>query len=167
MKRFALLATALLAALPLASQESAPHAPAPPRHFYRLNYVLKETEEGKVVNQRSFSLTSSSGDHFNPRLRAGSRFPVRDAEKVNYIDVGVNLDSHLDEGPDGLVVEVTAEISSPATEPTGSSASPVIRQVRTNALAIVALNKPITLFTIDDPASHHRFELEVTATPQH
>ena len=140
MKRFALLATVLLAALPLASQESAPHAPAPPRHFYRLNYVLKETEEGKVVNRRSFSLTSSSGDHFNPRLRAGSRFPVRDAEKVNYIDVGVNLDSHLDEGPDGLVVEVTAEISSPATEPTGSSASPVIRQVRTNALAIVALN---------------------------
>jgi len=139
-KRFALLATVLLAALPLASQESAPHAPAPPRHFYRLNYVLKETEEGKVVNRRSFSLTSSSGDHFNPRLRAGSRFPVRDAEKVNYIDVGVNLDSHLDEGPDGLVVEVTAEISSPATEPTGSSASPVIRQVRTNALAIVALN---------------------------
>jgi hypothetical protein len=166
-KRFALLATALLAALPLASQESAPQAPAPPRHFYRLNYVLKETEEGKVVNQRSFSLTSSSGDHFNPRLRAGSRFPVRDAEKVNYIDVGVNLDSHLDEGPDGLVVEVTAEISSPATEPTGSSASPLIGQVRTNALAIVALNKPITLFTIDDPASHHRFELEVTATPQH
>ena len=167
MKRFALLATVLLAALPLASQESAPHTPALPRHFYRLNYVLKEAEEGKVVNRRSFSLTSSSGDHFNPRLRAGSRFPVRDAEKVNYIDVGVNLDSHLDEGPDGLVVEVTAEISSPATEPTGSSASPVIRQVRTNALAIVALNKPITLFTIDDPASHHRFELEVTATPQH
>jgi hypothetical protein len=59
-KRFALLATVLLAALPLASQESAPHAPAPPRHFYRLNYVLKETEEGKVVNQRSFSLTSST-----------------------------------------------------------------------------------------------------------
>ena len=82
MKQFALCAAILSTALPLISQEAAPHRPGLPRHSYRLNYVLKETDAGKVVNQRSSALTSSSGDRFNPRLRAGCRFPVRDAEKT-------------------------------------------------------------------------------------
>jgi hypothetical protein len=99
-------------------------------------------------------------------MRAGSRFPVRDADKTNYLDVGVNVDTRLEDGPEGLEMEVTAEISSAGTEVSTSGAAPVIRQVRTNAQAVVAPNKPTMLFTIDDPASHHRFELEVTAAPQ-
>ena len=30
-------------------------------------------------------------------MRAGSRFPVRDADKTNYVDVGVNIDNHLED----------------------------------------------------------------------
>ncbi|MGA9565683.1 MAG: hypothetical protein WBS19_09195 [Candidatus Korobacteraceae bacterium] len=167
MKRLLLSATLLLAALPLLAQEAAPKPPAPPRHFYKLTYVLKEFDEGKVVNQRDFVLTCSTGDRYTSRMRAGSRIPVGLPDKFSYIDLGVNLDSHLEDEPDGLAVDVTAEISSPTTEPSPSSVSPAIRQVKTNAEAVVAPNKPTILFTIDDPASHHRFELEVTAVPQH
>jgi hypothetical protein len=127
---------------------------------------LKESDEGKVVNQRNFLLTASTGERYSSRMRAGSRFPVRDADKTNYLDVGVNVDTRLEDGPEGLEMEVTAEISSAGTEVSTSGAAPVIRQVRTNAQAVVAPNKPTMLFTIDDPASHHRFELEVTAAPQ-
>jgi len=155
----------------LLAQDSAPRNPKPPRHFYKLSYVLKESDEGKVVNQRSFVVSGSTGDvnmveRYASRLRAGSRFPVRDEGKTNYIDVGVNIDNRLEEVPEGLAMDLTAEISSVATE-TANSNAPVIRQVKTNAQAVVPLNKPFILFTVDDPASHHRFELEVTASPQH
>ena len=166
MKCLSLSATLLLAALPLLAQESAPKPSAPPRHFYQLHYVLKEFDAGKVVNQRDFALTCSTGDRYASRMRAGSRIPVGVPDKFSYVDVGINLDTHLEDEPEGLAIEVTAEISSPTTEQPASSVSPAIRQVRTNALAVVAMNKPITLFSIDDPASHHRFELEVTAVPQ-
>lgn len=167
MKRLLFFVPLLLAAVPLMAQEIAPHPANPPRHFYRLNYLLKEFDESKIVNQRTFTLAASTGDRYASRMRAGSRFPVRDEGKTNYVDVGVNLDSRLEEGPEGLTMEVTAEISSAATDVTASGGAPVIRQVRTNALAIVPPSKPVMLFTLDDPASHHRFELEVTAVPQH
>ncbi len=166
MKRLLFSMTLLLAAMPILAQEPAPHPANPPRHFYRLTYVLKESDESKVVNQRTFALTGSTGDRYSSRMRAGSRFPVRDADKTNYIDVGVNIDNRLEEVPEGLAMDVTAEISSAGTEAATSGGAPVIRQLRTNAEAVATPNKPIILFTIDDPASHHRFELEVTAVPQ-
>lgn len=166
MKRFLLLATLVMAALPLLAQEvMTPKAPAP-RHFYKLTYVLKEFDEGKVVNQRSFVLAVSTGDRYSSRMRAGSRFPVREQDKTNYVDVGVNLDTRLEDGPDGLVMDTSAEISSVGNEASIGNNGPVIRQVRTNALAIVPPNKPTLLFSVDDPASRHQFQLEVTAAPQ-
>ena len=168
MKLRLLFVPVLLAAVPLIAQEAAPKPPAPPRHFYKLTYVLKEFDEGKVINQRDFLLTVSTGERYSSRMRAGSRLPVRDNEgKTNYMDVGVNLDTRLEDVPEGLALEVNAEISSVGNDTSASGAAPVIRQVRTNALAVVPVNKPTRLFTIDDPSSRHRFELEVTAVPQH
>jgi hypothetical protein len=167
MKRLLLLITLIVAASPLLAQEPAPKPPAPPRHFYKLTYVLKEFDEGKLVNQRNFVLSCSTGDRYASRLRAGSRIPVGVPDKFSYVDLGINLDTRLEDEPEGLAIEVTAEISSPTTELPANSVSPAIRQLRTNALAIVAMNKPTTLFNVDDPASRHRFELEVTAASQH
>jgi len=166
MKRLLVIATLVVAAVPLLAQESAPKPPAPPRHFYKLTYVLKEFDEGKVVNQREFMLTASTGERYASRMRAGSRFPIRDEGKTNYVDVGVNLDNRLEDTPEGLVMEVNAEISSAGNDAASSGGAPVIRQLRTNAQAVVAMNKPTLLFNLDDPSSRHRFELEVTAVPQ-
>jgi hypothetical protein len=140
--------------------------PPAPRRFYKLTYVLKEFDEGKVVNQREFVLSCSTGDRYASRMRAGSRIPVGQPDKFSYVDLGINLDTHLEDVPEGLALDVTAEVSSPTTELPANSVSPAIRQMRTNALAVVAMSKPTTLFNIDDPASRHRFELEVTAVPQ-
>jgi hypothetical protein len=165
MKRLLLLATIVLA-LPLLAQEVMTPKPPAPRHFYKLTYVLKEFDEGKVVNQRSFVLTASTGDRYASRMRAGSKYPVRDEGKIDYVDVGVNLDNRLEDGPDGLSMDVSAEISSVGSETTTGNSAPIIRQVRTNALALVPLNKTTMLFAVDDPASRHQFQLEVTAAPQ-
>jgi hypothetical protein len=171
MKRFLLFALLLLVAIAVDAQEAAPRPAKAPRHFYKLSYVLKESDEGKVVNQRTFVVSGSTGDvtmigKYASRLRAGSRYPVRDEGKANYIDVGVNIDTSLEEVPEGLAMDTTAEISSLGGETSATGSAPVLRQVRTNAQAVVALSKPFVLFTVDDPASRHQFQLEVTAVPQ-
>ena len=120
MKRLLLCATLLVAALPLLAQEMAIKPPSPARHFYKLTYVLKEFDEGKVVNQRDFVVTVSTGERYSSRLRAGSRFPIRDEGKTNYVDVGLNLDNHLEDVPDGLAMDVNAEISSASNDPATS-----------------------------------------------
>jgi hypothetical protein len=160
----------VLCASSATAQESKPEAPAAssaPRHYYKLNYVLKESDEGRVINQRNFSMSASSEGTSWRSLRAGSRLPLAgtNPKDVNYIDVGVNIDTRLQDAGDGLAMDVTAEISSAGTE-SNAGAPPVIRQVKVRSEALVPIAKPTVLFSADDPASRHRFELEVTATPQ-
>src|ERR1035438_480253 len=101
MKLRLLFVPVLLAAVPLIAQEAAQRNPNPPRHFYRLTYVLKESDEGKAIRQRTFAVTGSTGERYTSRMRAGSRFPARDGDKINYVDIGVNIDNRLEDVPEG------------------------------------------------------------------
>lgn len=149
------------------TKTAVPAASSAPKHFYRLNFVLKESDEGKVINQRSFVMSASTEGSSWRNMRAGTRLPLTgtNSKDVNYIDVGVNIDTRIQDSGDGLAMDVTTDISSAGTE-NNSGAPPVIRQVKVRSEALVPIGKPTTLFTADDPASRHRFELEVTATPE-
>jgi hypothetical protein len=140
-------------------------APAP-KHFYRLNFVLRETDEGKVLNQRGFIMSVSADpadSHERNRwnLRAGTRLPVRDPNGTNFVDVGVNLDVWAQDADNGLQMEVTSEISSVATE-SATGGAPPIRQVKVRGAVFAPLGKSTMVFTAEDPASRHQFELQVT-----
>ena len=160
----------LFAAVPrLAASQESPAKPAPvaaPKHYYKLNFVLRETEEGKVLNQRSFNMDISAeapkagGDWWS--MRAGTRIPVASSKDLTFIDVGVNLDVRADEVADGLQMQITSEISSAATDSGPAGSTPAIRQVKVRSAVMAPLSKPTTVFTADDPASKHRFELEIT-----
>lgn len=155
----------------VSAQENAAPKPVaatpPPKHFYRLNYVLKESDEGKIINQRSFVMSASTEGTSWRSMRAGSRLPLAGAnpKDVNYIDIGVNIDTRVQDLGDGLAMDVTTDISSAGSESNGG-APPIIRQVKVRSEALVPIGKPTTLFSADDPASRHHFELEVTATPE-
>ena len=149
------------------TKTAVPAASNAPKHFYRLNFALKESDEGKVINQRSFAMSASTEGSSWRNMRAGTRLPLAgtNSKDVNYIDVGVNIDTRIQDSGDGLAMDVTTDISSAGTE-NNSGAPPVIRQVKVRSEALVPIGKPTTLFMADDPASRHRFELEVTATPE-
>jgi len=190
---FAILVLLLAAAsTPALSQQSAAETPKAssvnnlaPKHYYRLSYVLRESDEGKLINQRSFVVTinpegeaSSDASHDAKwwSLRAGTRVPYasgpQDGPKTyNYADVGMDLDSRGYDSGDALQLEVSAEIKSLGSEgptpsvpqPAGSLVSPpVIRQVKVHSAVLAPFNKPTMVFTADDPATKHRFELNVT-----
>ena len=151
-----------------ASNEAAdPASVQGPKHYYKLNFILRETDEGKVLNQRSFTMNVAAdpADSEKPRswnLRSGTRLPVIDNKgtAINYIDVGVNLDLKALEATNGLEMEITSEISSAGTE--NGTTLPPIRQVKVRSAVLAPLGKPTLVFTADDPASTHQFVLEVT-----
>src|ERR1700758_2675460 len=125
---------------------------AVPKHYYRLNYVLRETEDGRTVNQRTFVVTInpevtnaqgevvSGGDPRWWSVRAGTRVPYStssaEGAKYSYADVGVNLDSRGFEFGEALQLEVSSEISSLGTESQPSSGLPVIRQLKVRSAVL-------------------------------
>lgn len=147
--------------------------PAPQR-YYKLSYVLRETDEGKVLNQRTFVVTinpatTNAQGEITSRwwsLRAGTRVPystgTAEDGKFSYADVGVNLDSRGYEAGDALQLEVSSEISSLGEENAGSPTLPLIRQIKVRSAALAPFGKSTAVFMADDPASKHRFELDVT-----
>ena len=129
--------------------------------------MLRETDEGKLLNQRTFTLNiSAEPPHVGGvppewwNVRSGTRVPI--SGSINYLDVGVNLDVRAEEVPEGLQMQITSEVSSLGTENGAGTSAPAIRQVKVRSAVQAPIGKPIVVFTADDPASKHRFELEVT-----
>jgi hypothetical protein len=68
------VALAMTTGMGLAQTQEAPTSTEPAK-FYRLEFVVKEVEGGKVLNTRSYSMmTEATGAIY--RIRAGSKVPV-------------------------------------------------------------------------------------------
>jgi hypothetical protein len=191
MRRFVVIALMLLAAAAVAQEKPdnkpAENKPAARNDFayarspYRLDFTIKELEDGKVVNTRSYSMVIQSAEERNRsygEVKTGSRVPVTTTEsktgekQFQYIDVGVSIMSRLYQMEAGnLLLDSNIEISSLAlpdkeAQPglNYAGAQPIIRQVRSNITGEITAGKPNQIASLDDPISRHRFQIEVTAT---
>ena len=160
-----------------------PKAPEPPAHFYHLEFVVQETgADGKPTNSRTYSgaVSTSRSDH-TFSVRTGSRIPVvtggsavagPSGENKNmptqfqYVDVGVNIDVRdAQEQGERLALNLVADISSLANSPSPAGAgSPIIRQNRWQAAALVPIGKPTVVFTSDILDNKGGMQVVVTAT---
>jgi hypothetical protein len=144
-----------------------------PQKFFHLDFVVKEVDEGKVINSRSYSMITSSSERYGPpSVRTGSKVPMQKGGAdggITFLDVGVSFDCRF-EGQVGnsLLLHVGADISSIAAGSENSSSSllpPVIRQNRWSSSVIVPLAKPTIIYSSDDITSKRKLEIEVMATP--
>ncbi len=137
--------------------------------FYRLDFVVKEVEGGKVVNARNYSMTiSNEKNSAGGSIRSGDKIPVLasgdKAAQYTYIEMGVNIDCRSAvEVSDRLAVNVAADISSVGAERT--SLPPLIRNTKWSSRVLIPLRKPQTIFLADDTNSKMQMQLELTATP--
>jgi hypothetical protein len=142
-------------------------APTAARHFYRLDFVLREAGEDKLLSQRSFIMNISadpqdSHEHTSWSLRSGTRVPLHDPNGTNYVEVGVDFDLSAKDADNALQIEVTSAISSIASDSAAGGPAP-IRSLKVKAAVLAPLGKATTVFTAEDPSSRHQFELQVTA----
>jgi hypothetical protein len=132
--------------------------------FYKLDFVVKEVEAGKVLNTRAYSTMTSSDKSDRAAIRTGTKVPYQSSPEIHYADVGVNIDcEHVHELDGTLTLGVNADLSSIPQEHPGLP--PIIRQNKWSSTVILPLRKPTILFTSDDPASRQQVQLELTATP--
>ncbi len=168
------LLVVLLVAGCFAQNEPAKAGAAPPAEpkFFRLDFVVKELESGKLVNSRAYTMTVATGGPGDTEVRASSRLPVPNApappEKsdaaFNYVSVGTHITCRrTQELGNRLSTHVAANVSTAVTEP--GAPAPVIRQVNWSSPVMVQLGKPTTIFSSDDPTSKRQMQLELTARP--
>lgn len=137
-------------------------APKESPKFYRLEFVVKELEAGKVINARAYSMTASTnGESSETRTNSRVQLPT------GQVGVGVTIECRaLKELGNELSLFIKAEISSIVQEPgTSSAGSPIIRQNVWGSAAVVPIKKPSVVFKADDTATKQQMQLELTATP--
>ena len=134
--------------------------------FYKLDFVVKEVEAGKIINSRNFSAIQSASGKARSSIRTGARVPVQTGEKsFQFIDIGVSIDfNQLHELPgDRIAIELGFDISSNAASE--NAPHPIIRQNKWQSTVMMPVRKATTIFTSDDPTSKRTMQIEMTATP--
>jgi len=149
------------------------HALDRPHKLYRLTYTLAEYDGGKSVGTQHVSMVVASGQRTT--LKQGDKIPVAtgsyspnssvaDANQTQftYLDVGLNFDSTLTEVKEGGVLKSKVEESSVnASNTIAGVTEPVIRQSVLESNAILTLNKPLMLGSIDIPNSTRHLDIDV------
>jgi hypothetical protein len=159
----AALAASVALALPLAAEE-APARTDRPHTSFRLDYQIYELEGGKRVNERSYTQFVNEGGSGN--LRVGSRVPIPAEGKIQYMDVGLQLNSRISEKELGdVVLEADVETSSFALpEQAEARSAPMVRTLFQKVSTRPALGRPTLLSSVDDVNSKRRTQVEVTVT---
>jgi hypothetical protein len=151
---------------------SAQTADAVPKKFYQLNFMVRELENERIVNSRSYSMILPAGAE-RGAIRSGQKVPYSYSSGVNtqwsQIDIGANIDCRkLEEVDDHVSLIILAEISSVIeshAEAGPPSSVPVIRQNRWESTVLLQVKQPTLLFSADDPASKRKMQLLLTVTP--
>jgi len=151
----------LIPKVAIAQQETKAQKPVT---AYRLEFNVREIENGKRLNSRNYMIMAEEGSF--ARMRVGNRVPYQTAEKqYQYSNVGMNIDCRPREHENGVALEITVDFSSvaPSSE-TAPSYNPVFRSNRSEVQTVVSLDKPTLVTSLDDVESNRRYEIEVTAT---
>src|SRR3974390_348977 len=154
---FAVLVLLCAASAPVTAQQTESPQPAketakrlPAVRYYRLEFVGRESDQGKLLSQRSYSLGVAAAGVAEGRdwwsLRAGTKVPAGS----NYVDVGFNLDVRPEDAGGALQLRLKADLSS--LSPDVSTVNmPPIRQMRVEEAVLVPVNKPTVVFNAEDP----------------
>ena len=143
-------------------------ADADPVKFFKLDFAVKELDAGKVISSHTYSIRAATGQPGGASVRTVSKVPsmVSSSAQVTYLEVGINFDvRHFKEMDGDVSLELVADISSIAEDPTALAKSPIIRQNKWNSIVTAKVGKPTVLFTSDDVSSKRQMTVEMTATP--
>lgn len=162
----AITATSITA---LEAQKETPPKPERSTSVYKLDYVFYEVQDGKRSNVRNYSTLVGMNDRGSIRL--GDRVPVgvggsKDANQVQYMDVGVNIDCRIEQELEaGVGLYTNVEISSLAPQQPGENPTglPTVRQMKFQLEQIVPVGKQTLIGSADEVDGTRKIQIEVIA----
>jgi type II secretory pathway component GspD/PulD (secretin) len=143
-----------------------------PHKTYRLTYTFTDSDSGKRIGVEHFSVVAVDGQRTS--LKQGSKVPVATGQydggkngtqvQFTYLDVGINIDSTINQVANGLRLKSKVEQSGVGeTQTIQGAQEPVIRQSVLEGNFNVTLGKPLALGQIDVPGSTRHLDVEVVA----
>ena len=140
-----------------------------PKKTYRLTYTITESDAGKRIGTQHFMLILVSGQRTT--LKQGSKVPIAtgtfDSGKAStqtqftYLDVGINIDSTLDDSPNGVRLKSKVEQSSIGDSTVVADVrEPIIRQSIIEGVSVLTLGKPLVLGGLDIPGSTRHLDID-------
>lgn len=164
----AALCVTLFVASASAQETNAAKSTAPdvttPMHNYRADYSLIESENGKKIDSRQYSVNLSKDGR--SMVQIGTRVPVETKADgtLQYLDANTQIVSRLIGHPNGLVLDVSCNVTSVASDAASPTQRPVFRTFVIANDVVVTTGKSMVVGVADDPDSKRQFELDVTVT---
>jgi hypothetical protein len=140
-------------------------APHNAHHVYRLDYLVTVREPDKAPVTSPYTMNVEDGS--TGSVHAGANIPlVTGSSSAGTAsprqDVGLLLRCHLTQVGSDLVLHNDAEIS--GTEERADPGPRAIRKITANDDAVASPGKPTLVASLEEPVSHARYEVTVTAT---
>jgi hypothetical protein len=149
--------------------EATPQAQTPPRS-YRLDYTLTESEDGKKIDSRQYSIGTGggtqSGRSWLGQVKIGTRVPVvmKSDGTIEYVDVGTKINGSIIMRDDAQVLHTDCDVSSVAPDEAKVDGRPILRTLTISNETPIVVGKAMVVGTAEDPNSKRKFQLEVTVT---
>jgi hypothetical protein len=173
---FVLMSLSVLQAQDASPRKDAGEMPRRPvTKVFKVIYNIYELEDGKRINERSYSLPvrTLDGSARSSSLKINNRVPVTSKEtpqgsEFMYLDVGLNLECDVTEQSDKFIVftglDLSYVISADQIAGPHLQGQPIIRSTKENSTTLVYPGKATLVTSIDDINSKKRMQLEVTVT---
>ncbi|HLK05260.1 MAG TPA: hypothetical protein VKT53_12540 [Candidatus Acidoferrum sp.] len=133
----------------------------------RVQVVFSEFDGDKKVSSLPYTFSVNADERRtrpNSQVRNGARVPIStDKDKINYLDIGTNIDCSAllqDDGRFKLTMNV--ERSAISTDSSGANNAPIIRQFRAEINPVLKDGQTIESIVATDPLNGHVYHVSVT-----
>lgn len=101
---------------------------------------------------------------FQPGVGGAGVNPLVNTQ-FTYVDVGVNINCHLEPVGEGRVeLRTDLDISNATPSKTPGISNPVIGQLKLTVNSLLTPGKRTAIAAVDDPVTNHRFDIEALVT---
>jgi hypothetical protein len=125
------------------------------RHVYRLDFVINETDGGK---SSATNCTLIVEEKRMGEIKLGMNVPLpSQGGATQRADIGLLLRANVVAIGDDLLLDDDIEIS-------GAKDASTFRKVVARGNALISQGKPALVASVEEPSTHKRYEVKVTAT---
>jgi hypothetical protein len=141
--------------------------PKPASLPYELTVTVKESETGKVLVDKRYTLTVVTDDNLNSNehLRDGDRIPYATDKGQDFTNIGTNVDvTRATQQGDKLILSM--RVSNTSLLAKGASGSlPQEHDWIISIVAVLVPGKPAVVYSTTDAVTEHKVEIQATAQP--
>jgi hypothetical protein len=129
---------------------------------YTVQFTIRDANDAAAKSGRTY-ITQADSANARSTIRTGTKVPYQtSAGQFSYADIGVNIDTRLNERDGRLNLWAAIELSSLVER----APTPVIAQVRAETSTVVTAGKEVPVLTIDDPILQRKLRVDALVTAQ-